>query len=73
MSVSLKLYDDPTDALEASRRSRASSDLQVLLLDGRYYLKKPGSDGVEPKFLCTDGRWRRYDLVPELPGSEAAK
>ena len=66
----LALFDDPTAA--AARGRKTGADVQVLPLAGRHYLKTPGRPDVEPRFLCTDGRWRRYDLIPELPGSAAA-
>ena len=68
--TALALFDDPAAAVARGRRTGA--DIQLLPLGGRHYLKKPGAPDVEPRFLCSDGRWRRYDLIPELPGSAAA-
>lgn len=71
MTHRLKLFGVPEDAERAAARSRAGNDLQRLVLDGKTYLKKPGSDGIEPRYLCEDGRWRRYDAIVDLPHSTA--
>lgn len=75
MVVELKLFDTPEDAVAIARRSRVVRHIEVLILAerGQAYLKQTGGPSVEPTFLCADGRWRRYDLIPELPHSEAGK
>lgn len=72
MTHRLKLWGSPQEAYEAARRSRAGNDLVVQPLgEAGHYLKKPGSDGVEPRFLCEDGRWRRYDDIVDFADSMA--
>lgn len=72
MPVNLKLFDTQLEAREAADRSKAGV-IYPMPLGKKVYLKKAGEPGIEPKFLCTDSRWRRYDLIPELPGSSAAE
>ena len=69
----LKLFDDAGAAISVAKTSKAGDDLQVLRLGAAWYLKKPGASRIEPRFLCTDGHWRRYNLIPELPGSDAGR
>lgn len=71
MSHNLRLFDSSNDASDAADEASVPG-VQVLLLDAHWYLKKPGRENVEPEFLCDDDEWRRYDLIRELPGSEAA-
>ena len=72
MSRRLKLWDSPQKAFEAARRTRAGGAIQALPLGAAgHYLKQAGSDDVEPRYLCTDGRWRRYDAIVDLPHSTA--
>ena len=72
MTAHLRLFDDLEEAKITQGRSRVNTYPQIFPLGRQHYLKKPGQADVEPQFLCTDGRWRRYDLIPELPGSDAA-
>ena len=68
----LKLWDSPQAAYEMARRSRTHGVLQVLPLGiAGHYIKQPGSDSVEPRYLCEDRRWRRYDAIVDLPHSTA--
>ena len=60
------------EAKQTVRRSTIGAELQIIPKAGSFYLKRVGRENVEPRFLCKDGRWRRYDLIPELPGSAAA-
>ena len=70
--VQLKLFDDALDAYAARRRSRTKDTVDVFPLgQGGHYLKRRGSDGVEPLYLCEDGRWRRYDTIVNFDGSAA--
>ena len=72
MAVHLRLFDNPEEAKIAQGKSRTNIYPQIFPLGRQHYLKKPGLAGIEPQFLCADGRWRRYDSIPELPGSDAA-
>lgn len=62
----LRLYDDSQEAVQAARASKAGADIEVHLYGTRHYLKKPGQPNIEPRFLCADGRWRKWDHVAEL-------
>ncbi|MCY4548110.1 MAG: hypothetical protein OXC28_07070 [Defluviicoccus sp.] len=69
----LRLFPSAEEAVAAAGRSAAGDDLETIPFGAGLYLRKPGRPGVEPRFLCADGRWRKYDSVPDLPGSAAAQ
>lgn len=62
----LRLYESPADAAEAARASNAGDNLEAHRLGARSYLKKPGQPNIEPRYLCVDGRWRKWDNIEEL-------
>ncbi len=69
--IKLRLFDTPSAASDAQAKSSVVA--QILELPGKgFCLKKPGLPNIEPKFLCEDGRWRCYDLIPDLPHSTAS-
>lgn len=72
MTHRLCLFDKAEDAAAAVNRSKISDFVQILNLSHRGAdLKRARRDGVEPTYLCDDGRWRRYDLIVDLPHSTA--
>ena len=75
MAARLRIFPDRRSGDEAVEQSASSIELVVLSLDrNRFYLKRPSPRlGVEPTYLCTDGRWRKYDRIVDLPHSSAAK
>jgi len=73
MNVQLKIFPTQKEADAAVEKSASRVPLAVMQLDRqRHYIKRAGNVGIEPTYLCTDGRWRKYDLIPELPHSTAA-
>lgn len=70
--VHLQFFAEMPDALDRLCKAKVSRPIDVRALEGGLYLRQEGAPSIEPTFLCTDGRWRRYDLVPELPHSSAA-
>lgn len=69
--IKLKLFGNRGAGADAQAKSKVLA--QLLELPGKgFYLKRPGSPGVEPQYRCEDGRWRKYDRIPELPHSTAA-
>lgn len=73
MSANLKIFPDRDAAQLRADKSTAASDLvTIALARQRFYIKMASPrPGVEPKYLCTDGRWRKYDEIIELPYSMA--
>lgn len=73
MSHRLKTFSDRAAADKAAAKSKAAQGLIVMPLGRVHYLKLPSPGlGVEPKYLCADGRWRKYDLIVDLPHSTAS-
>ena len=75
MAARLRIFPDRRSGDEAVEQSVSSIELVVLSLDrNRFYLKRPSPRlGVEPTYLCTDNRWRKYDLIVDLPHSTAGR
>lgn len=65
-TVALRLFEDPVSAAEAMTRSKGDHTIAPIPWRGRFYLKRLGLPNIEPRYLCTDGRWRKWDNVPEL-------
>ena len=61
----LRLFDKAADAVDASDHSTVA-DIEVHGLAGQFFLKKVGQPNIEPRYLCVDGRWRKWDNVAEL-------
>ena len=59
-------------AADRAARTAFSSDIVVMPGPPGRHLKRRMPPGVEPLYLCGDGRWRRYDLIEDLPHSSAA-
>ena len=75
MTAHLKIYSSRAECETGIMQSKVSAaPLVSMALDRtRYYIKMASPrPNVEPKYLCTDGRWRKYDEIPELPHSTAA-
>lgn len=64
----LRLFDDAGEARDRARTTGA--DIQVVVYGTYIYLKRPGRPRVEPRYLCKDGHWRKWDNVAELAAME---
>ena len=64
--VELRLFEDSAAAGAAISRSTGGHTIVAVPLERGFYLKRLGLPRIEPRYLCTDGRWRKWDNVPEL-------
>lgn len=62
----LRLFGSSVEAAAAIERSTGDHTLVAVPLRRALYLKRLGLPNVEPRYLCTDGRWRKWDNVAEL-------
>ena len=73
MSHRLKLFPDQATVSAAIAKTKVQGVQQLQLGDLGFYLKRPFRPNVEPRFLCADGRWRKYDDILDLPHSAASE
>lgn len=62
----LKFFDSGAAAIARARRAQVSRHVQAIACPSGTFLKQVGAAGIEPTFLCRDGRWRKYDSVMDL-------
>lgn len=62
----LRLFDTPAEASGAIARSTGGHTVVAVPLGGKLYLKRLGLPNIEPRYLCSDSRWRKWDNVAEL-------
>ena len=68
----VRRFADIREASEAASMRSFSGVHQVHFHGVGWCLKRPGARlGVEPTYLCSDGRWRKYDRIADLPHSTA--
>lgn len=70
----LQTFADSTAARARASASAFTYDLEVMRQPGvGIHLKRRMGPGIEPRYLCTDGYWRRYDAIVDLPHSTASQ
>ena len=72
MTGRLRLFGDWDAAEEQVEKSMSVNALCIMTMGRQHYIKMQSPrPGVEPSFLCTDGAWRKYDNIEDLPFSSA--